>query len=450
MDKQYKAYDDASAFNILDEFVYIIDLNNYDILFMNDLALKRFNMTNDKLHGKKCYEVLRGANEPCAFCGAVGMTMDSSCRWMSHNRVLNEYHQVQDTPIIYKGHEARVELSIDVTAQVMQRQKLKSALDTETAMLEALHILNDSLDINFAINKMLEYLGMCFGAKRTYIYELQDDKFVDTYEWRRFGDELPFGKGHAVDEKYVLDWLDEADKIMMPDYRGDRGQNRPFIEAPGINTSVLAKLECDGTIVGVIGIDEPLVERSDTLTVMLTTVAYFTALSMTSANNRHSLELLSYTDAMTRVANRNAFIRDVRRFKESFAISPKPVGVIYLDLNELKKINDNEGHEAGDRLIVSLADAISFFFRRSEIYRVGGDEFVVIAVGIGEATFKERITEIKRFINEQTKLSVSIGQSWTEDGTTLSNLIDDADGMMYEKKQNYYRNREDKQSKQEV
>ena len=85
-----------------------------------------------------------------------------------------------------------------------------------------------------------------------------------------------------------------------------------------------------------------------------------------------------------------------------------------------------------------------FFFRRSEIYRVGGDEFVVIAVGIGEDTFEERINEIKRFIGKKTGLSVSVGSSWSADGTELDNLIDSADEIMYSKKQNYYSNRAEK------
>lgn len=439
MGKKYKEYNDAAAFDILNEYVYIIDIENFDMLFMNKMAQERFHTTLDEIRGKKCYEILRGFDAPCSFCGALGMTMDNVCHWMSHNKVLNEYHQVQDTPIIYKGRKARVEMSIDVTAQVLQRQKLKAALDTETAMLEAIRILNDSMDISKAIDKMLNYLGMCFDAKRTYIYELQEENFVNTYEWNRYDSDLSFGKGHSLPADEIRDRLQISESDVKL-----RTERKPLLENCGIDHSLLAPLKIEGKLAGFIGMDDPIFEEIDTLSVMMTTLAYFTSLSMVGANNRHSLELLSYTDAMTRVANRNAFIRDVRQFKENFAILPKAVGVIYLDLNELKKVNDRDGHEAGDRLIVALADAISFFFRRSEIYRVGGDEFVVIAVGIGEDTFEERISEIKRFIGKKTGLSVSVGSSWSADGTELDNLIDSADEIMYSKKQNYYSNRAEK------
>lgn len=442
MEKKYKEYNNASAFDIMDEFIYIIDIDNYDMLFMNKLAKERFNVTDDSIKGKKCYEILRGINEPCSFCGAAGMTMDNVCRWLSHNKLVNEYHQVLDTPVIYKGRAARVEMSVDITSQVMQRQKLKAALDTETAMLEALHILNDSLDINYALNKMLEYLGMCFGAERTYIYEKQENDYVATYSWNRSDYKLPYGKGHRASSELINSWIENSAHIrqhqnLVENFSSELGDEENIDEI----SSLVVPLEVEGETVGILGMDSPLVERIDTLSVMMTTLAYFTTVSMVGANNRHSLELLSYSDAMTHVSNRNAFIRDIRRYKENFAVSPKPVGVIYLDLNALKKVNDTQGHEAGDKLIVSLADAISFFFRRSEIYRVGGDEFIVIAVGITEELFEERVAKIKNFISEQTELSVSVGSSWTEDGNKLDTLIDNADELMYAKKQSFYQKR---------
>lgn len=440
MERKVRAYDDGSAFDLLDEYVYIIDIHSYEMLFMNKLARESFSEKEGGYAGKKCYEILRHLNEPCAFCGAAGMTMENSCRWLSHNKVLNEYHQVQDIPIIYQGREARIEMSVDITTQVRQRQKLKAALDTETAMLEAIHILNEPLDYASAVNKMLEFLGICFGARRTYIYEKQGDKFIATFNWSRPGSDMKLDKGHVIDAEYVLEWLKQfkGQFNLFSDKPEPEGLGKPLTEEGEEESSVAASLSTEGNVIGFIGMDEPMVERLGPVIMMLRNLAFFTVLTMVGASNRHSLELLSYSDAMTKVANRNAFIRDVRRFKENFAVSPKPVGIIYLDLNELKVVNDTEGHEAGDRLIISLADVISFFFRRTEIYRVGGDEFVVIAVGITQAAFEERIRKISSFIDEQTKLSVSLGSSWSEDGTELDALIDKADGLMYSKKQEYY------------
>lgn len=441
MEQTVKSYDDAEAFDLLDEYVYIIDMHSYEMLFMNKMARESFSEAEGGYSGKKCYEILRHLNEPCAFCGAAGMTMANSCRWLSHNKILDEYHQVQDIPIIYKGHEARIEMSVDITAQVRQRQKLKAALDTETAMLEAIHILNESLDYPSAANKMLEFLGICFGAKRTYIYEKQGDKYIATFNWSRPGMDLKLGKGHTVSAEFVEEWLNQSKnkRSLFSDNDAEaESAKMALAEDSGIEASVAASLEMDGSTIGLIGMDDPMVERLEPVSMMMTTLAYFTVLTMASASNRHSLELLSYSDAMTKVANRNAYIRDVRRYKENFAVAPRSVGIIYLDLNELKMINDTEGHEAGDRLIISLADVIAFFFRRTEIYRVGGDEFVVIAAGITQEAFNERVRKISDFIEEQSKLSVSIGYSWSEDGTELDALIEKADGLMYSKKQNYY------------
>lgn len=84
---------------------------------------------------------------------------------------------------------------------------------------------------------------------------------------------------------------------------------------------------------------------------------------------------LAYTDLMTKMSNRTAFHRDFKIFSSS----PDDMGVIILDLNNLKQINDTLGHNIGDEYIINSAKIISNTFANvGKCYRVGGDEFVVI------------------------------------------------------------------------
>ena len=142
----------------------------------------------------------------------------------------------------------------------------------------------------------------------------------------------------------------------------------------------------------------------------------------------------------------NAFIRDIEHFQRAIDLSPVPVGVIYFDLNGLKPVNDQQGHRAGDRLLMRLADAISLFFRKQEIYRTGGDEFVVLCLDMPEAQFKERLAErlskVLDHIDSVSSLSVSVGHAWDEgSGLSLQKVIAAADAKMYEEKKAYYKGR---------
>ena len=89
----------------------------------------------------------------------------------------------------------------------------------------------------------------------------------------------------------------------------------------------------------------------------------------------HTYEQLAYTDQMTSLSNRTAFNRDF----DVLSSSPIDIGIINLDLNSLKYINDNLGHTFGDTYITNSANMIAKTFSHvGKCYRVGGDEFVVI------------------------------------------------------------------------
>lgn len=88
------------------------------------------------------------------------------------------------------------------------------------------------------------------------------------------------------------------------------------------------------------------------------------------------LEKLSFEDSLSNVRNRHALNHYLGKIEEM-----KNVGVVYCDVLGLKKINDTMGHQAGDALIVRASQSLQKFFRRTDIYRVGGDEFLVLCRG---------------------------------------------------------------------
>lgn len=89
-----------------------------------------------------------------------------------------------------------------------------------------------------------------------------------------------------------------------------------------------------------------------------------------------------------------------------------------------------------------LADAISLFFRKQEIYRTGGDEFVILCLNMPEPQFEERRARVVDHIASVSALSVSVGYVWDEgSGASLQKIIAVADAKMYEEKKAYYKER---------
>lgn len=156
--------------------------------------------------------------------------------------------------------------------------------------------------------------------------------------------------------------------------------------------------------------------------------------------SNEALKNMSEHDAMTGLRNRRAYSETIEAFLRKV---PEDCCVMMADINGLKEVNDTCGHKAGDELIIGAADCLRRAFEGNDrIFRMGGDEFCVIAEVSPEAmerdiaTFERLTAEWKgSFIDS---LSVSCGMASSRDHQVIADLVRDADQRMYECKERYY------------
>jgi len=165
---------------------------------------------------------------------------------------------------------------------------------------------------------------------------------------------------------------------------------------------------------------------------------------LTSVKDRdEALERLSFRDTLTSLYNARKFLNTLKEnTKENKAYS-----LIYIDLNDFKKINDNLGHDSGDQVLTIVARKISNCIRESDrAFRIGGDEFTVVLTGDHSAQFVESvISRIKESISRETVLKngrlqifASAGFSrYPVDGTNYEEIIKIADNNMYNDKRDF-------------
>ena len=100
-------------------------------------------------------------------------------------------------------------------------------------------------------------------------------------------------------------------------------------------------------------------------------------------------------DALTGVKNRNAYRVYEERLNAQIEINRAPdFAITILDVNDLKKVNDTEGHKAGDQYLRDACKIICTTFKRSPVFRVGGDEFAVLSQGDDYARIDELIEQM--------------------------------------------------------
>lgn len=119
------------------------------------------------------------------------------------------------------------------------------------------------------------------------------------------------------------------------------------------------------------------IAQSNTHEIKLLSTA-FENMTMRLREREEQLHLSANRDSLTGLRNTTSYASWVAMFdKEIGAVSPE-FGVVMLDLNDLKKVNDKYGHAIGDKFIVTAAKVISDTFKRSPVFRIGGDEFLVV------------------------------------------------------------------------
>jgi len=145
--------------------------------------------------------------------------------------------------------------------------------------------------------------------------------------------------------------------------------------------------------------------------------------------------VLSETDQLTNLKNRNYFEFKKNQYKES---GNDNLSCIYVDANGLHELNNNYGHEAGDKMLKCIADSIVEEFGREDAYRVGGDEFVVFTVDTEEAVINDRIQRLKETI-DRNMYHAAIGKAFEKiDSVDVHKLIKTAESEMYSDKKKYY------------
>ena len=136
---------------------------------------------------------------------------------------------------------------------------------------------------------------------------------------------------------------------------------------------------------------------------------------------------------LTGLYNRNKYIKVVESYSTKQMYN---VGACYIDLNGLKKMNDQFGHEAGDRLLKNAALLMTELFD-DHVYRVGGDEFVIVVQNCAEENFVGQIERLKHNMKEKD-VSVSLGMLWKPIVDNLEQMLMQADFIMYEDKKRYH------------
>lgn len=318
------------------------------------------------------------------------------------------------------------------------KEQIRQRLEIATVLNSCVGKLNSDTDIDVGINNLLATVNGYFQADRTYVFEIDPDRdvLINTFEYI-CGQEVSAQMDNLqeVPVSVIKVWMQnfrQGRSYYMSDLEQERGQpSYEMLKAQQVWRLLAVPLMKGGAMVGFLGVDNPRAHYDDAT--LLASIQFFVTNSLDRKKQQAYLEKLSYRDMLTGLYNRNRYIERLEAYKQ---VQDQQIGAIYIDLNGLKKVNDEQGHRAGDELIVRAAGTIAGIFAE-DAYRVGGDEFVVILLDVSREDFARKTEQLRRQMQENG-VDASIGGVWQASTENLENLLRRADENMYREKNRYY------------
>ncbi len=432
-------------FDGVSEIVYVADIKDYVLLFLNKAGLKAFGYDSlEQVEGKKCYEVLQGRKSPCPFCTNGKLHKDKYLEWRHKNRPTGKEYRLKDKLISWEGREARIEIAEEIfnSGQQNAEAELKRMLEREQIVMECIQMMHSSLEVDMAVNNTLEVMGRYLYGERTYIFNTYGSYMDNIYEWCAEGVSEERGSLQKLPISAIQRWLPyfyRNECVIIRDVeliKESAPEEYAILKRQGIKTLIAVPFIEKEQLVGYFGIDNPKAGNLDEVSNILKMLAYFFQALLERKKREDYLKKIGFTDTMTGANNKNAFIRDTM-LSDTGGLSS--AGGFFIDINGLKKTNDTYGHEAGDNLIRQVYQIICYVMGDFPVYRLGGDEFAVLCRNISKEKLEGLHKRLREELDGRNGCNAAIGASFLENPSDLGVLIDEADKRMYKDKKQYYK-----------
>lgn len=312
---------------------------------------------------------------------------------------------------------------------------------TDSIILRITKLLNNGEDFAASMNHALEELSSCIHPDRLYVLETDGKTASNTFEWCAPGVTPEISTLQNLDyDGYLGGWekyLKKSSSVVIADIeelKADDPVDYENLKRQGIHCLAASPFYNRGKLIGYLGADN--YERNDFVNTQmaLNSISYFIGAKIVNHHLMEDLDHLSRMDTLTDVYNRNAMIEKM----DALGKQKVPAGLVYADVNNLKTINDTEGHEAGDQALRNSAELLCARFGKEHVYRAGGDEFVVILPGIGQEEFHAEHEALSEEVRDENPKQFSSGAYWCPDSSRIEEGLKNADQEMYEEKSRFY------------
>ncbi len=266
------------------------------------------------------------------------------------------------------------------------------------------------------INDVLSTVRDYYDAEYAYYIEKEDGDIETVYEWCAEN----------------VEWQRDRLKL-MPAEQQPKWLKEEITDTTSDCYSVFRQISEDTTsVLAVVGVHR----GGCTLDLMRALLPYIPqAIALQKLQKQQ--EYLSYHDDLTGLLNRNSLVDYLANVD---AAGLKSLGALSVDINGLKNFNKEFGREYGDEVVVRVGEVLQEHFHSGEVYRLTGDEYLVLAADISYEDFTKQVYAAHTKLDNISLGLVAMGYAWEKVDIDMDKLVNNAEVMMRDEKKKYYKN----------
>lgn len=417
------------------DMAYLVDPDNFNLICGNKAFYDRIGVTESECTGIKCYEALHRRESPCPFCSKANWSTDKFYLWRNINTALEQEFLIKNKLVPWHGKEVLLAISIDISNNKSIVDSMENGATESHSILSGVQRMSEAVSLEDVMSSALETIGYFFRADGVRFWERRHTgkSYTCTSAWSR----VP--RNHVYGEAEVNAWL-----------QGKKWEQPVLIESPeamlcssydmyqymknnGIINQRWVQLREGEQELGCIEVEN--ISSNFQNVSFLESFIVFVALEVEKRKLMESVVYSNQHDDLTDLLSRNSFEQYMEKYRTDHVTQ---IGVMVANFDNLKRINSNYGFVAGNYCLKQFADMMKTIFPCAAIFRLNGDEFLVIAANVDRIVLENNIQRLKTLVEKNGTFTVSIGYSWDNVEKDLEILIEQSTAAMRVDKRRHY------------
>lgn len=420
----------------------LIDPDTYEFIAANQACYRMIGKTEQECRTHKCYELLYGNTSPCVFCNGFNWEWDHYSFWENIDSVRGIKRLMKTRLVEWNGKPAVLSIGIEVTgkngekAEDKDRSRPAPKQDVANKVISSVYAMIEAGTMEESMKRLLDVLADHYEAGLIHMFLKKEEGHGYECACRRDEYDRPHISSEL--ESHMEIWLEQNRQLEVrviedpQDILPESFELYHDMVRGQIANMAVFPVVCQKGELGYIAVYD---RKNQNTLEFINMLLYFIAQEIKKRQDAQKLEHSIYYDALTGLLNRSSYDRYRRSCKGDDVVS---LGVILVDINGLKSVNDTRGTEAGDELIRLAARIIEKRFRDSTVFRLNSNEFDIIMENASYTEFEHRYGDLVSELNSKPNLSVSSGRIWDDREKDLDWAMKQAGELMRIDKQRYY------------